>query len=648
MTQEKLSWPIEVRNSLLVVLVAVALYLNTFDVPWYFDDFRNIVENNHIKDLSTALSQIFSLRGVSNLSFAVDYQLWGLDVFGYHLTNTIIHALSSLLTYGLLRQLLGERVGLALFGALLFAVHPVQTQAVTYVVQRMASLGALFALAALFFYLRANSALETEKRLCAPRHLGWYLLAFVCSVLACFAKENTITFPLVMLFAGWAHPGAEQKPLRARLLHLAPMLLLPLLLVGAQLFVEGSVLERIMEGTAGAVFDAEVSGRRAAGDGGISRLELPLRYFSTELVVFWRYLVLVLLPYAQTLDYGTSLVKEIVNLKSFLALLGIVLVGMTALRARKTNRLVTLGIGWVLLTLAVESTFIPLDPIYEHRLYLPLFGYILLFLEAFRRIEGARVRVVGALAILLLLGGLTLQRNALWRDPLAFWQDNIAKVPQASRPYFNLAKMYWQIGKRDLALAAYGDALERNPFDPYLIRVEMSQIYMARGEKQTAMRLLEESIGVAPERTEAYISLGGVLIESGQVDAGMRMLRRTVELNPTDPRALFNLAVACNWTGNQAEAEIYFRRSLANDRDSQKARFGLGMLLYQSSRRAEALVELNAAAVLLPVNPKILYYQGVVAFELGKLEQTRNIRQRLSSIHSDYADKLSTLIAGRQ
>jgi len=358
---------------LLLSLLAALIYSNTFSIPFQFDDADNIVQNPQVKDLAN----FFDLSGsryVGFLSFALNYSVGGLQVFGYHLVNLIIHIVNGFLVYSLVLLLFKAESQhspltthdtqltmvpwIALAAAMLFVVHPIQTQAVTYIVQRFASLVALFYLLTVVCYLKWRLASSEAQR----RSL-WYWGAVLFTVLAMKTKENSFTLPFMILLV---EAVFFRSATRRRWIALIPFLLtlpiIPLSHPGA-----------MGEGEAGF----------AQGTAEISRSD----YLFTQFRVIVTYIRLLFLPIGQNLDYDYPIyhsILEPVVVLSFLFLLSIFVLSLFVIfdsRPTAQNshlRLMGFGIVWFFLTMSIESSIIPLkDVIFEHRLYLPSVGFFM-------------------------------------------------------------------------------------------------------------------------------------------------------------------------------------------------------------------------------------------------------------------------------
>lgn len=476
----------------IVALAALAAYSNTFSVPFQFDDGESIVGNPAVRDLSAYLSAPWRpLRPLGYLTFALNGSLGGQSLLGYHLFNFAVHLASAALVYFLtllvarlarpsLEVGLRARVG-ALIAAALFALHPVQTQAVTYIVQRLASLSALLYVGAVLAY--GYAVLDGSDRV---RRIP-YTLALLLGGSALLVKENAASLPIaIALWDGCFVAGRW----RARTLRILPFLALVLAIV--LLVLKPWAVMAKLSADYGAV---AAGGSRST-------------YLLTQATVLVTYLRLLVFPVAQNLDYDfpirTSLLDPAVLRALVLLLLVVGVPALMALRRRARSgfaRVLLFAIGWFFVTLSVESSFFPLaDVIAEHRLYLPMAGLsvalgcgVAMLIE---RTGARRPLLYAALAAwLLALGGATWDRNRVWRDPMTLWSDVVSKSPTKSRP------LVW-----------------------------LAQEHLARQDYAAAIRLLRRATASPRPIVQAWINLGASLTTIGRPREGAEAYRRALPL----------------------------------------------------------------------------------------------------------------------
>jgi Flp pilus assembly protein TadD len=575
----------------LVASTALIVYANGIRAPFTFDDQRCIVDNPAIRTFDSFLAPAtvarlpaihqcaFSTRFLGHLTFAVNYRLGGLDPAGYHLFNVAVHVANAHLVYLLVSLAFASplfanaRAGrqgregngrlVALFAALLFAAHPVQTQAVTYVTQRFASLATLF-------YLLA-AALYTASRLAdaRARTVLLYAGAIASSALAMATKEISFTLPFALalletvLFRG--PPGR-------RLLGLLPfflMLLIPLALHGV--LGHGSLAEA----------DAALL---AAGRSPLTRWE----YLLTELRVVVTYLRLFVLPVGQNVDWDYPEYRSLLDPPVLLSLafLLAVLAGAAILLVRSRRpggspelALASLGILWFLGTLTVESGAVPLtDVIFEHRMYLPSVGLcIAASALAFLGRDGleqrapaaARLVVPALVAVVLALGAATFARNGVWADRVLLWEDAASKSPRKVRP-----------------------------------RMELGALYAASGRLDDAAREIEQAIALAPGYAEAHNSLGVVRKRQGRLGEAMEEYFAALRLQPGFAEARANLGLLHAAQGRLQDAVLDFEEAVRTKPDYADGHNGLGVLYAQQGRLDEAVREWRTALAINPAHAR--------------------------------------------
>jgi Flp pilus assembly protein TadD len=588
-----------VLHGLLIAVVCLAAYSNTFHVPFQFDDDYQIVVKPYVRDIRHFLEGSgpkwfssdhgFRMRPVGYFTFALNYRLHDGNVAGYHAVNLGIHLLNALLVYALVlltfrtpwftrpRAEAGDppvpeddsRRTVALFSALLFAAHPLQTQAVTYVVQRLASLATLWFLLSLVAYVRSRLAsLASPSRYA---FLPWYLASLACAVLAMKTKEIAFTLPLaIALYECLFFEGRAGK----RLLYLLP-LLLTMAIIPAGFLGAGRPAGELL---------GDVSQATRVGTA-MTRWE----YLLTEFRVIVTYLRLLVFPAHQNLDYDYPVFRSFLDppvFLSFLFLLAIFLLAIwLLLRSRNADsggrrdlRLVSFGIFWFFLTLSVESSVIPIaDVIFEHRVYLPSVGFFVavtsfLFLLG-RRLEGKRkgserYLIAGLSAAVVLLSVLTYARNGVWGSEVTLWEDAAGKSPAKARPHNNLGNSY-----------------------------------LKKGRLEEAMREFETAIRIQPDLPDSHNNLGIVYSTWTRFDEAIREYRTAIHLWPGYHEAYNNLGIAYKRQGRLEDAIREFRTAIDIQPDYAEAHYNLGNVYALQGRFEEAIREFQAAILLNPNHP---------------------------------------------
>lgn len=503
------------------LLAAVAMaYFNSVGGVFVFDDHAAILENPSVRrlwPLTEALSPppgglAVSGRPLVNLSLAFNHALGGTQPAGYHVANAAIHGLAALLLFGIVRRTwtrIGrtERDATFLAGgvALLWALHPLQTAAVTYVVQRAESLAGLFYLLVLYGFVRAT---ETAERTASARR--WLALSVGACLLGMATKETMATAPVMVLlydrtFAGGSFRAAWRQ---RRGYYLA--------LAGTWLLLLGLIF-----GTAG-------RGGTVGWAAGIS----PWRYLLTQAEALTLYLRLAVWPDPLVFDYGERLVSGFAAVWPN-ALLVVALLAGTAVALRRWPVAGFLG-AWFFLVLAPTSSVVPIasHTIAEHRMYLPLAVVIVGLAVMADRWLGRRAPL-GLLALAIGAGALTMARNATYRSEAELWADTVKKAPANARAQANLGQALLETGRLAEAATAYETAARLQPRSAEL-RANLGQVYARLGRGAEAVEQGEAAVGLAPENAVAHLNLATALAQLGRLDEAVGHFAEARRRQPGD------------------------------------------------------------------------------------------------------------------
>jgi protein O-mannosyl-transferase len=616
----------------LLLLVAVAaLYGHTLQAPFYLDDQWAIIDNHLLRDLPATLGNLFSQRGLTNLTLALNCRLTGLSLPALHLTNIALHAGCGILVWLLLRRLTpGDWPPLC--GALLFVAHPVQTQAVTYLIQRATVLGAFFFLLAVLGSLRARQALAAGSSRSAPAYLWPYLGAVAAGACAVLAKENTATLPLLLLAYDRLFPLPGGRSWRQTLYDSLPFCLAPLLL--------GVAMLAVVANTGGEkILYVPLASTEHNG---------PLHYLVTQFSVIWVYLRLLLLPYGQALEHNYPVVAELFTLQNLCALAGLLVLGWGTWRIRRRQPLLAFGVVWFFLALAVESSIIPLDPLFEHRLYLPFPGFILVLLAGLPALLGERRALALLGGALLVCAPLTWQRNALWNDPIALYEDNLRHVPGSERGNETLAVLYGKVGRFEEERQLLEETNRLYP-ENLIVRDNLAKVYAVENRWQEAYALLEEGIKRQPGTAVFYETAAAMASRQGEPQRAVAYLQRGLAAEGADRERLWNdLGVLYSEAGDGQRAVESFRNSFAANPNSPATYLNLGKEYFARGRWPEALAALRRAQELGPGNAETLEGLGRSALQLGDVETARRAAEKLRSADRQAWERLQTEIARTQ
>lgn len=596
----------------LVLIAAVVAFSGAWDAPFQLDDIPSIPRNPTVQQLSAAALSppggglAVSGRPVVNVSIAANRAIdnaFGIDessassphaTAGYHVANILLHLLCGLLLFGIVRRTLlfgrwletwrRDADGIALAVAALWLLHPIQTEAVDYVVQRTELLVSLFYAGTVYASIRAWDAATQRRR------LGWYAVAVASCLLGMGSKEVMVSAPLIVLLYDRAFRADSWKSLVAR----------PARRTWFYVALFATLLWLAVLVSSGAR-DTTV------GFGGA--LSVP-RYFYTQAWAISRYLRLLFWPAGLIYDYGSAPIDGLIGVPGLL-LLGAL--GIATLVAWTRDRWRWFGFAgaWFFLLLGPSSSVVPIrtEIAAERRIYLASAAIIVMvvvgIVALMRRVSRAdetratQWRNAGRAALVIvsaIFAVLTFERSSLYRNPEALWRDVIAKRPSNPRAYDNLAAVVLQ---KDSTRRPEAEQLFRQAIavDSTYVSAwtNLSDVQMAEGRTADAHAVLEHVLRIAPQYIDANARMGGVLIKEGDLAHGIPMLERVVASAPTDELYVL-LGTAYMTVGRSEDAANALRRAVALNPARTDVAAYVGALLAQNGHPDQAIPYLENAA----------------------------------------------------
>jgi len=561
--------------------LTLGLYASTADFPFVFDDLQNIRDNPHIRAERLSWDALWhaathgpTKRPVAYVSFALSHRVGGLEPAAYRWGNIAVHAVCGWLVYLLALRLLAlhgrlsdqspprsfpkTRVAVALLTAAIFVAHPLQTQSVTYVVQRMASLSALFSLVSLLCWLAGR------VRAGGPRRWLW-AAAFASWLLALLAKENAATLPAVVLLIEWFF----LRDLDPAWLRRHAVAIGAVAAVGIGLGVAYLAVWTTPHGWERYGFT-------------------PVERMLSELRVLWRYLALVALPLPswQNLGHEVAISRSLLEPPTtLLAGAGLALLFAGLVATARHRRLVAFCGLWFFVNLAIESTFVPLALMWEHRLYLPLVGPALIVshtLFGFRP-RTAPWAVAAGMALVALLATGTVLRNQVWRDEITLWSDVTSKSPGDARAWNNLGQVHERSGRFEAAEQAFSEAVRQDPEYPRA-RANLGIALQRLGRIDEALEAYGAALHLEPGIAATWSNRGSAYLALGRWDEARDDYLAALRLAPRSASAHYGVGVALANVGAWDAAAEHLEEALRLDRDNADVR-----RLLQAVRQARAL-----------------------------------------------------------
>jgi len=580
---------------------ALLAYVNTFAVPFLFDDGASILRNETIHSLwrswwpPNERGLTVSGRPFLNFTFALNYAVGGTAVRGYHAVNLLIHVLAGLTLFGVVRRTLqlprlAARFGadapwLALAATLLWVLHPLQTESVTYLVQRAESLMGLLYLATLWCFIRSVEPGASGQ---------WMWFACGASVLGMATKEVMVTAPVMIACYDrvFLSPSWREVWVRHGRRHLA---------LGATWGVLAALVL--------------ASGNRG-GTAGFGTSVPPTTYAVTQIGVVADYLRLAGWPHPLVFDYGQFLAKGFVQV-AWAALLVLPLTAASAYGLWRGHPAGYCG-AFFFAVLAPTSSFVPVatQTMNEHRMYLPLAAVAVLFVTGVYAAIGRR-SLAAFLILAVALGASTLRRNSTYRTESDLWEDTVAKRPGNVRALAALGAVYQREERLSDALAVMQQAVQLAPEAPEQHN-NLGNVWMKLGRWEEAARCFRDALALSPADPFALNNLGNAYLQLGRGADALVQLSAAVQAKPDLFEARYNLANTLAEAGRFPEAAQHFTTYLAARPDDAEARSNYGNVLLALGHPAAAVVELDRAVRTKPANAEIRNNLGAALIQAGR------------------------------
>lgn len=648
---------------LLIAIVGLLVYSNIFDVPFHYDDLRFIVNNPLIKDfryfvdpsgvtlaaeqsnLSANVARFFRTRRVGYLSLWANYKIGGLEVGGYHAFSLVVHIVNSFLVYLIVTltfrtpllgrsRLQGHSKLIALFSGLLFVAHPLQTEAVTYVIKRIVLLASTFYLASTAAYIGSRLSGGKAKYVL-------YALSILFAALGMKTKENVFTLPLAIgLYEFMFFSGGIKRRLLALIPFLLTMLIIPITYV--EMNKAGS-------------FWATIEGATKS-PGAPPRLD----YLFSQAGAVSKYILLLLVPVGQNVDHWLSVSGSFLEpdvLISFLFLLSFFASGIYLYYRFRSGdsalRIAAFGVFWFFITLSVESSVFPIGIVMaEYRVYLPSFGFFMVVASVSFMSSRIKTKLtIAGLALVVLVFSLAAHaRNGVWHSELSLWKDTVEKSPQNVRAHnnlgtayrdkrlfnkavehyeialdlnrdfyeahYNMGNTYRDMGRIDNAIEQYRIAVRLKPDDAEAYR-GLAAAFSDKGMPEKAMEYYNTALSIKPDSAEVYLSLGNSYRNEGLTDKAIENYNIALSVKPSYAEAYYNLGIVYRDKGLTDEAIRQYEAALGIKPDFAEAHNALGAIYQEKGLSDRAIEHFTAALKLRPDYAESHNRVGILYSEMG-------------------------------
>jgi len=621
---------------LCLILAGALAYFNSLAGPFIFDDVPWIEQNERIRSLSNLGEMLTATnRPLLEATLALNYAASGLNPFGYHLLNLIIHLLAGLTLYGLIRRTMAlprfresvrsRATPLAGAIALLWLVHPLNTQSVTYLVQRGESMCGLFYLLSLYGFVRYADRSDdvgdpSHTPESAGRHRSWAAVAIMACWLGAGCKEVIATAPLVVLLYDLCFIAKDwREPFTRRW-----GVYLGLFAIWVPLAVMITIALSAEDGSAGFGLEEKLLSRWV--------------YLITQAQVIAQvYLPKAIWPDPLVLDYGwrPAIPKDTPSdqvARLFMANVlwqGTLVVGLLLASVWGVIRRAWWGVVGLsfFLILAPTSSLVPIaDLAVEHRMYLPLIAVVVAvvmgadaILRLALRDKAGRYGTVLVLAAAVVLSLMTVTRNYDYQSPVRLWDSVVAARPTNARGWHNLGSSLKDEGRPDEALACYEQVLKIHP-DYAGAHYGIGVIWLSRGDLPMAIQRFGEAARLKPDDPAHHAELGKARLLSQDLDAAEASLRTAIELDPDYARAYEYLGLLHIARQQPTDAINAFKSAIQADPGLSAARQNLAAALSSEGRRAEAVQVLEEAIIYARQNGQP---QDVMQGLLSRLDRYR-------------------------
>ena len=621
---------------LAIIILVLSVYSNTFNASWHFDDDQNIQKNTplHLNEIKwdkikgtffafpNAAGKLY--RPVVCLSLAANYYFGKLNVFGYHVVNISIHIIASiflfLLIYNTLNlPLLKDKYGtdsyfIAFLATLLWAINPVQTQAVTYIVQRMASMAGMFYIMSMYFYLKGRTS-QTNRLKAAH-----FIMCLTCALFAFGSKENTAMLPFsIFLFDLLLIKGITKENIRKNAWVFLALILIPL------------ALAVILKGPS-ILFDP-VTSLSAYGNRPFTLMQRLLT--EPRIILFYISLLLYPMPIRLSICHDIDISQNLIDPPmTLIAISLIVLVLFVTVIKCKKWPFICYCIMFFFLNHLIEGSVFPLELIFEHRNYIPSMLFFvpiaILLSRGIRHFSYRKTMKLIMISFVVLLiigiGNSTFLRNFVWKTEGTLWADAVEKAPELIRPHLNLGNFYSSVDMTENAIAEYKTAILKNSSvnktDKYLNYYNIGLEHQHMGNYDKALRYYQVTESNYPSHADTHNNKAIILVKKGllkeaerafrlaikydvnsiiaqrnfallllkdnRLDEAIEHLERSYIISPNDAQTLAGLGYAYRATGSNGRAFFLFDKSLHLKNHDPKVRLYLAEIYYRSGRDAQA------------------------------------------------------------
>ncbi|MFH1868377.1 MAG: tetratricopeptide repeat protein [Candidatus Omnitrophota bacterium] len=598
---------------LILVVLGFAVYANSINGEFILDDYSLVRNNTFIKNIrfipDIFANDIFSGSGESRestfyrplqvLSYMADYRIWRLDVRGYHITNIILHILTALSISWFIYLLFSDKL-LALLTSVFFIIHPVHTEAVSYISGRSDPLCLLFIMLSFIFCIR-----YMQKK----RFLFLIFTTF-CYIAALLSKESSIILPVLLLLY---HYTFRKKPDRGLIISIAAVTVMYIVM---RFMVLRDLLPKI------------------------AHSRILLERIPGFFAALTNYVRIILIPLNLHMEYG----DPGFSITDPFAIAGIFILSCFAFYAyrKRGNKLIFFSVSWFFIALMPQSNLYPLNAyMAEHWLYIPSVGFFLIaaggLSHLYRDKRYKHIAVILISAAVLSYSFMTIKQNSYWKDLRSFYEKTNIRAPGNARLYNNLGIVYYDIGKIKEAISLYERAIKIKPQYPETY-VNLGKAYAGIGDNKKAIELYSKAIELNPDYIVAYNNLAIVYGSTGKDKEALKLLEKAIKLNPHYENAYYNLAIMYLRLGIVDKAVDTYNRVIELNPSSERAYRSLGLICKDTGKPKEAIYFFKKA---IDVNPRHIGLYGDLGgmfISIGDYKEAESVLKKGLRVDAENAD----------
>lgn len=590
-----------------IVLTGFAVYGNSLDGPFIWDDKQLVQDDVRIKDGGKSIGHILSnslrassdgsttsFRPLQTITYIFDYSLWRTNVLGYHLTNVTFHILTALAIFWFVRILFGN-ISLSFLTAFLFLLHPVHTEAVSYISGRADPMVMFFMMISFCLYLNSCSKQTVLN-------IGFMSFCYLCALLS---RENGLILPLLILFYHYVF----KKPIPKKAF--ASIIVVSLIyIVWRGIVFKGTVTDMPMETTLW---------QRTPG----------------MFVAFTNYIRLLFVPFGLHMEYGGLLFYW--NEPKIYVGLGLFLGVLFLWYKRREDRLTFYSVGWFLIALFPLSNIYALNAyMAEHWLYMPSVGFFLLLANfigsAYRTQKYRFFAVVLCIGLTLYYGGMTIYQNHFWRDPIRFYTRMLKFNTESARLYNNLVSEHIKARKEGDLITLLESARKIDPTNEVIYN-NLGIAYNRTGNSRKALSAYEKAFELDPDYGLAYYNAGVIYADNlGEYDKGLALLKKGIERDPSIFQGYHKIGVIYLMQERRSEALAMLNKAVEVNPDAWMVYRSLGYYYYLEGNEAKAIENYTIAVEQNPYYAEALYDLAAVYYKQGQMSLARKYYDKAAAL----------------